>query len=167
MKKIYLALILFIFPINSFAITLLDLAQELFLNLNFLPQVILSLTNWDYPKKENRLSVWNLTPNQLSNFLKNNVYEVQYAPNSPLKNIPLKNAQLLVKLYYHGNPRGLLNVKTDEFQELAIFNKEYRNNRGVALEILAITHQELYNANCFGEVANRNSNIQLVCKKAR
>lgn len=165
MKKIFLffSAMLGISSTTCFASSLQS-AQQFFLLVSSLPHISVPVLETSArPFIDLTTPPFKVTPERLLTFLKNNIYRVDYSPNSSKKNISLKNAKMLVKIYYYGNPNGLLNVATDQLQEMAIFDKRYRDNRGVALEVISIANEEVYGMHCYGDAGIRNSDILIFC----
>ena len=95
-----------------------------------------------------------------------NAYSINYADNSPIKDVPLKNATLKLKVYYNGNPRGFMDVTTDENQKFDL--KDFKDTSAVSLEILSISDQDKYNARCKNTVASENKEDMLIrCVKSK
>lgn len=91
---------------------------------------------------------------------RNGVFSVEYSKRSPLKNIPLKKATLIIKIYYYGYPRGHSSVVTDEKQHFVI---SYYDKYQIALELIAISGQEKYKALCRGETKPGQLKLIVVC----
>ncbi|WP_192877345.1 hypothetical protein [Legionella pneumophila] len=95
---------------------------------------------------------------------RNGVFSVEYSRTSPIKNIPLKKATLKIKIYYYGYPRGYYTVVTDKRQHFVI---SYDDKYQIALELIAISGQEKYNALCRGETKPGQLKIMVVCNPHR
>lgn len=82
-------------------------------------------------------------------------YNLDYAPDSPIKDLPLSNAQLKIEIYQYDKPHGYHDVKTDE-------HATFRLDEAVDLEIVSIKGEDQYQARCSGSgtVANRQINIR-------
>jgi hypothetical protein len=93
---------------------------------------------------------------------KNQPYSLEYASNSAIKSVPLKNAKLSVKVYYSDNPDGIVSLKTDENQKFK-FNNKYKDISSVALEVVSVAGQEKYNAICYGQTIPGKRSIQISC----
>src|SRR5262245_10820201 len=48
--------------------------------------------------------------------IEQSTYSVKYSRSSELKNVELNNALLKVKVYYNGNPKGIMIIATDDQQ---------------------------------------------------
>lgn len=93
-----------------------------------------------------------------------NSFSIKYADNSPLKDVPLKNATLHIKVYYNGNPRGTMNVKTNAKQAFSL--KEFPDQSNVAIEVLSIVDQKKHNASCSNTPESGDKpEISIICKK--
>lgn len=92
-------------------------------------------------------------------------YSVAFAPNSPIKDISLKNTQLRFAVYYHAIPEGYIVVDTNENQQFSYeYNKE---NEDVALSLTHIKDQEQKNANCRGTTTPENPfTVLVICQNA-
>ncbi|MFO9572960.1 hypothetical protein SDB74_08700 [Legionella pneumophila serogroup 1] len=91
---------------------------------------------------------------------RNGVFSVEYSKTSPIKNIPLKKATLIIKIYYYGYPRGHFSVVTDEKQQ---FIMGYDDTYQIALELISISGQEQYKALCRGESKPGQLKLIVVC----
>lgn len=89
------------------------------------------------------------------------VYSVEYAVNSPLKTVPLKNATLKVVIYYYGNPRGNISVITDDKQN---FNVVTAFGKSAALDVVSIAEQNKYKAACYGTAPVGQTKILITCR---
>lgn len=169
MKKIFLffSAILGISGATCFGSSSLESAQQFLLLVSSLPHITVPVLQAPSQQLINLTlpSSFNVSKERLLTFVKNNIYHVDYSPNSPIKTISLKNAKMLVKIYYYGNPNGLINVDTDQLQEMALFDKRYRDNTGVALEVLSIASEGLYGVHCSGDAGIRKDDILIVCRK--
>ncbi|HCE5384976.1 TPA: hypothetical protein NHI63_002549 [Legionella pneumophila] len=91
---------------------------------------------------------------------RNGVFSVEYSKISPIKNILLKKATLIIKIYYYGYPRGHFSVVTDEKQQFIL---GYDDKDQIALELIAISGQEKYKALCRGESKPGQLKLIVVC----
>ncbi|HEN5660732.1 TPA: hypothetical protein U6352_001966 [Legionella pneumophila] len=91
---------------------------------------------------------------------RNGVFSVEYSKASPIKNIPLKKATLIIKIYYYGYPKGHFSVVTDEKQHIIM---GYDDKYQIALELIAISGQEQYKALCRGESKPGQLKLIVVC----
>lgn len=85
-------------------------------------------------------------------------YTIEYAPNSPIKDIPLKNAVLHIQLFSDGIPRGFTSATTDENQTFTLKEKE-------VFAILSIKGEEKHHALCSGNGNWHNNKIMITCVK--
>lgn len=93
-----------------------------------------------------------------------NKFSIEYAEKSPIKEVPLKNATLKIRVWYNGNPSGDMEVSTDENQNFTL--DQFKDPSAVALQILSITDQEKYNARCQNtEDSGDKRQIMVFCKK--
>lgn len=88
-------------------------------------------------------------------------FAIEYADNSPIKSVPLKNAKMMVKVYYYDNPDGVLSIKTNDNQR---FGLKYKDLKAVAMEIISIDGEDKYKANCSGTTKPGHSTIKISCQ---
>lgn len=94
----------------------------------------------------------------------NNEFSIDYAEKSPVKDIPLNNTTLKLKVWYNGNPRGIIEVSTDENHHFKL--DEFKDASAIALEVVSIKDEEKYNAGCRSVTKPKDKyNILLLCKK--
>lgn len=83
-------------------------------------------------------------------------YTLEYAFDSPIKTVPLKEVVLEIALFQYNNPAGLRELKTDE-------NQTFTLNGAYNLEILSIENQAKYKAKCSGYGMQGNPKVFITC----
>lgn len=92
-------------------------------------------------------------------------FSIAYDDNSPMKDVPLKNATLKMKVWYNGNPSGEIEATTDENQRFDLI--QFKDPTAVSLEILSITDQDKYHSLCRNTPDTGNKrDILIICKKS-
>src|SRR5438067_382747 len=76
----------------------------------------------------------------------NQEFTIEYAEKSPVKEIPLSNTTLKLKVWYNGNPSGIIEATTDENNHFKL--DQFQDSSELALEVVSITDEEKYNAHC-------------------
>lgn len=91
-------------------------------------------------------------------------FTLEYAENSPIKDVPLKNATLKNVVYYYGNPNGVMDVTTDADQN---FTFKFGDGKSTVLSLVAIDGQEKYNARCSGNLLSNDTKMLITCKPTK
>jgi hypothetical protein len=86
------------------------------------------------------------------------VYSLEYAKNSPIHSIPLQNASLRLQLFANGNPKGFMDIETDDKQSFSLRD-------GEVFEIISIKGEEKHNARCSGYATTHHKTIAITCNK--
>lgn len=84
------------------------------------------------------------------------LYSVEYAPDSPIQSIPLENTEIKLKIYEYEKPHGFIRVVTNK-------NREFSLERSYDLEVEAIEGEATHNADCSGHATVHNRQIKLTC----
>lgn len=87
-------------------------------------------------------------------------YTLEYAPDSPVKIVPLKEVILEIALFQYNNPAGFREMKTDE-------NQTFTLSGAYNLEILSIENQGKYKAKCSGYGMQGDPKVVITCSKSR
>ena len=85
-------------------------------------------------------------------------YTLQYAPNSPIKSVPLQNATVMLELYDYEKPDGFKRVKTNA-------NQAFFVNQGQDFEVVGIVGERKQNARCSGYATTTQQKILIRCEK--
>jgi hypothetical protein len=85
-------------------------------------------------------------------------YTLEFAPNSPIKNVSLKNADLHIQLFANGTPKGFTHATTDENQSFTLKENE-------VFAILSIKDEKQHHARCSGNADWQNTKVQITCNK--
>lgn len=91
-------------------------------------------------------------------------FSIEYAENSPIKDVPLKNATLKSIVYYYGNPNGITEVTTDEDQK---FSFKFGDGSSTVLSLVAIDGQDKFNASCSGNLLTNDTKMVVTCKPTK
>jgi hypothetical protein len=83
-------------------------------------------------------------------------YSLEYSPTSPIKEVPLDNAQLKLEVYKSDNPAGFQEVTTDA-------NRNFKLDGSYNLEVVSIKGEEKHNAQCSGSGTTTDSKIMISC----
>lgn len=86
------------------------------------------------------------------------VYSLEYAKNSPLNNVPLQNASIRLQLFANGNPKGFMDIETDDKQSFSLHEAD-------VFEVISIKGEEKYKARCSGYATMKNKIIAITCNK--
>lgn len=93
------------------------------------------------------------------------VYTVEYAPHSPVKSIPLKNAHLTIAVFYHGIPKGYIDVVTNQNQQFS-YDQYEQAGTNLALQVVVVEGEKKHHSHCEGTTTIGNTHqILLVCKR--
>ncbi|MGD9591631.1 MAG: hypothetical protein AB7V32_03830 [Candidatus Berkiella sp.] len=85
-------------------------------------------------------------------------YTLQYAANSPIKSVPLRNATLVLEIYDYDKPDGFKRIKTNT-------KKSFTLNYGEDFEVVGIVGERKKNARCSGYATPENKKIIIRCDK--
>jgi len=86
-------------------------------------------------------------------------YSLDYDSDSPIKDLPLANAQLKIEIFEFDKPHGYEEVKTDEHASFTL-------DKAVDLEVVSIQGEEQYQARCSGSATIANPLIKIRCQTA-
>lgn len=84
------------------------------------------------------------------------LYSIEYAPDSPIKSIPLNNAKLKLEIYAFEKPHGYLFVETND-------KKQFSLDKAYDFAIQEIAGEEKYNALCSGNSTPADQKITITC----
>ncbi len=83
-------------------------------------------------------------------------YTIEYDSSSPIKNVPLKNATLVLEIYKYEKPAGYLEAKTNASNNFSI-------NHEQDFDVVGIVGEKKYNARCSGISATGAPKIKISC----
>lgn len=92
-----------------------------------------------------------------------NSYTLEYAKISPITQVPLGNATLIIKYYLSGTPHGFTTVATDKNNS---FNLTVPYNPLATVKVFHIVGEHKFHAICQG-VSGKGKNLILIfCRRA-
>ncbi len=84
-------------------------------------------------------------------------YTIKYAPNSPIKSVPLKNTTLVLEVYDYQKPDGYKSVRTNA-------KGKFFMPQGQDFEVVGIKGEKNFNARCSGFATPKRANILIRCE---
>lgn len=85
-------------------------------------------------------------------------YTIEYEDNSPIKNVPLNNATLVLKVYDYQKPDGFKRVETNAKNTFSL-------NTAKDFEVVSIIGEKKFNARCSGSATTTQQKIKIRCEK--
>lgn len=87
-------------------------------------------------------------------------YKISYDPSSPIKQVPLNNSIITIKVFLGGTPQGELMQRTDGSGQ---FSLDRNFQVPVTVRVVSINNQLKYKAKCCGISKPQSQIIQIIC----
>lgn len=84
------------------------------------------------------------------------VYKLEYAKDSPITDVSLKNAQIKLEMYSNDNPNGFRVITTDAKGAFVL-------DQGYNFEVVSIENEEQKGARCSGSATPTATTISIKC----
>lgn len=91
-------------------------------------------------------------------------YQLILDPNSPLKNVSLKNTTLIIKVFMDGTPQGIQTVSTDSNGQ---FSLPQNYDVPITVRVISIANKINSNEKCCGVSTPNSQVIMIMCSNAQ